>query len=157
MGAIFENPSLLLWLILMLVFIVVEATSAALISIWFAAGSLAAMVIAALGLPVWLQILVFIAVSGIVLLMAKPLISRHINQKAEKTNADRVIDAVGLVKTDINPIASAGQVEVMGQLWSARSVNQLPIPAGSQVRVVAIEGAKLLVEPHAEQIKEEEA
>ena len=66
---IVSNVDALLWLLLMIVCLIAEASTATLFSIWFAIGALAAMIIALLGLPLWLQILVFVAVSGIVLLV----------------------------------------------------------------------------------------
>lgn len=145
------NTAVLVWMVLMILFLVLEAATAALISIWFAAGALAGMVIALIGLPIWLQILVFLAVSGIILLLAKPLTEQLVNQKTVKTNADRVIGALAVVTADIDNLAACGQAEVLGQLWSARSEDGKPISRGATVRVKAIEGAKLLVE----QVKEE--
>ena len=105
------------------------------------------MIIALLGLPLWLQILVFVAVSGIVLLVTKPLTEKMINQKTVKTNADRVIGSIGIVKKEINNISGAGLVEVSGQVWSARSANGQLITEGQTVVVNKIEGVKLIVDP----------
>jgi len=143
---ILQNADTVLWLILLIVFIIAEATTSALISIWFAAGALAAMLVAFLGLPGWMQILVFLAVSGIVLLCAKPLIEKSVNQKTTKTNADRVIGAIGTVTQDIDNLAAVGLVSVLGQSWSARSADDSIIPNGTKILVKEIDGVKLIVE-----------
>ncbi|MBE7022064.1 MAG: NfeD family protein [Ruminococcaceae bacterium] len=141
-----QNTDALLWLVLMIIFLIAEAATSALFSIWFAAGALASMLIALLQLPGWMQILVFLAVSGIILLLAKPLTEKMVNQKAVKTNADRVLDAVGFVTEEINNLTSRGQVTVLGQGWSARSADNTVIAAGEKIRVKEIDGVKLIVE-----------
>ena len=146
MEMLLNNTEALVWLVLMIVFLVTEAATTTLVSIWFAAGALAGMIIAAIGLPIWLQILVFLAVSGIILLLAKPLMERMVNQQTVKTNADRVIGALGNAVEDIDNLSAKGQVDVLGQLWSARSESGSPIPKGSTIRVISIQGVKLLVE-----------
>ncbi len=156
MDIVFTNTNALLWLVLMVICLIAEGVTATLFSIWFAVGALAGLIIALLGLPVWLQILVFLAVSGIVLLLTKPLTERMINQKIVKTNADRVLGAAGIVKAQINNLAATGLVEVSGQVWSARSLNGEPIPAGEKVIVREIEGVKLLVEKFEAKINENE-
>lgn len=145
MNFVITNPEALLWLILMVVALLAEAMTATLFSIWFAAGALVAMAVALLGLPVWLQIIVFLVVSALVLFITKPLAEKMINKKAIKTNADRVIGAIGIVTETINNLENTGQVSVLGQLWSARSESGEQIIAGSEVSINKIEGVKLLV------------
>ena len=147
MELIISNANALLWLLLMIVCLVAEASTATLFSVWFAIGSLASMIIALLGLPLWLQILVFVAVSGMVLLLTKPLTEKMINQKTIKTNADRVIGSIGIVKKDISNITGTGLIDVSGQIWSARSLSGQPIKEGQTVVVNKIEGVKLIVDP----------
>ncbi len=143
---ILQNTDTVLWLILLIVFIIAEAATSTLISIWFAAGALAAMLVAFLDVPGWMQILIFLAVSGIVLLCAKPLIEKSVNQKTIKTNADRVIGAIGTVTQDIDNLAAMGLVSVLGQSWSARSADGSTIPIGTKILVKEIDGVKLIVE-----------
>ena len=152
MDIILQNKEVFIWLGLMVLFLITEASTAALVSVWFAAGALAAIIIAALGLPVWLQILVFLAVSGLVLLLAKPLIERAVNQKTVKTNADRLIGALATVVVDISALTATGQVDVAGQRWSASTQDNEIIPIGTVVKIKEIQGVKLIVE----KIKEED-
>lgn len=143
----------LLWAGLLVVFIVGEAATVGLASIWFAAGALAALICALLGGPLWLQIVLFLLLSALCLAAIRPLAQKHLNNKVEPTNADRVIGAEAIVTEDIDNLRAAGAVRIGGVIWSARSENDAPIPAGTLVRVLRIEGVKVFVE----QVKEEQS
>ncbi len=151
--AFFSNAPALVWLILAVILAVVEGVTFALISIWFSVGALAAMIIALNGLPLWMQILVFVAVSGIMLLLTKPLARKAMNKKAEKTNADRVIGQTGKVTQRIDNLRTSGQANVLGQTWTARSADDSVIDEGELIRVLEIRGVKIIVE---RVLKEEE-
>lgn len=151
--AFFSNAPALVWLILAVILAVVEGVTFALISIWFSVGALAAMIIALNGLPLWMQILVFVAVSGIMLLLTKPLARKAMNKKAEKTNADRVIGQTGKVTQRIDNLRTSGQANVLGQTWTARSADDSVIGEGELIRVLEIRGVKIIVE---RVLKEEE-
>ena len=143
----FSNFYAILWLVLTVVFVITEALSIALISIWFAVGAVLAMVSALFGAPLWLQLLIFIAVSGVLVLAAKPLSEKMINKRAVQTNADRVIGQTAFVTQTINNSLSTGQVRVLEQVWTARSVSDELIVEGTTVVVKDIQGVKVLVEP----------
>lgn len=145
MDFLLQYSDALIWLVLMVIFLVTEASTSALVSIWFAAGSFVALLIAVLGLSVWFQILIFLIVSVIILILSKPFVQQHVNQKVVKTNADRVIGALGTVTEDIDNIKGTGQVNILGQHWSALSENNEVIPKGTIVIVQKIQGVKLLV------------
>ena len=136
----------IVWLVLLLLFAGREAVTVGLTSIWFAAGALAALTAALLGGPLWIQITLFLAVSLLCLLAVRPLARRHLNSKVEHTNADRVIGAEAQVTEDIDNIHGKGAVIIRGMTWSARSEDGKPIPAGTLVRVLRIEGVKVFVE-----------
>lgn len=140
----FDTPFPMFWLILGIIFVIAEASTAALISIWFAVGSIASMFVALLGLPFWLQALVFLAVSGIVLLLTKPL-AQKVKQKIVPTNADRIIGQLGKVIQTIDNLSAKGQVDVAGQTWTARSYNDSIIEEGEIVEIKEISGVKVLV------------
>ena len=126
-----------------------EAVSVGLTSIWFAAGALAALIAALLGGALWIQITLFLAVSLLFLAAVRPLAKRYLNDKVEATNADRVIGAEAKVTEDIDNIHGKGAVIIRGMTWSARSQDDGPIPTGTLVRVLRIEGVKVFVEPLA--------
>ncbi len=146
MAYILYHPDVAVWAVLIIVFAITEAVTSGLISIWFSIGALAGMLIALIGLPVWMQILVFLVVSGIILLVTLPLSERMINQKTVKTNADRVLGATGIVTETIDNLSSKGRVEVLGQSWRACSSDSTIIPIQSFVAVKEIDGVKLIVE-----------
>ena len=142
------NWAAIIWLGLMVVFLVVEAACPLhLVSIWFAAGSLLAMLIAMLGLPLWLQVTAFVIVSGALLTMLWPLVRKHLNPNLTKTNVDAVIGTSGLVTVAIDNVEAHGQVKLGAMEWTARSTGGAPIPAGTLVRVDWIEGVKAFVSP----------
>lgn len=152
----FTNVAAIVWLILAIAFFIAEALSTTLISVWFAIGALLAMISAIFGGAVWLQILIFIASSGILVLATKPLSEKLVNKKAEKTNADRVIGQQAIVTHTINNQACEGQVRVLEQLWTARSSGSTIINEGTVVIVKDIQGVKLIVEEcNQKNIKEE--
>ena len=90
-------------------------------------------------------------VSALCLLAIRPLAQKYLNSKVEPTNADRIIGTEALVTEDINNIQATGAVRIGGIVWSARSESDTPIPAGTLVRVLRIEGVKVYVE----KVKEE--
>ena len=139
----------IMWLVLLVVFAASEAATVGLTSIWFAAGSLAALIAALLGGPLWVQITLFLAVSLLCLVAARPLAKRHLNSKVEPTNADRVIGETAQVIEDVDNIHGKGAVVIRGMTWSARSQDGGPITTGTMVRVLRIEGVKVFVEPIA--------
>lgn len=137
-----------LWLVLMVVFLITEAVCAVhLVSIWFAAGSLAALLIAMLGGSLWLQITLFLVVSGALLILLWPLVRKYLKPNLTATNVDSVIGSTGLVTASIDNIAAAGQVKLGAMEWTARSTSGEPIPEGTLIQVDRIEGVKAFVSP----------
>lgn len=136
----------IIWFCLMLVFLIVEAACPIhLVSIWFAAGSLMAMVVSFLGGPLWLQIAVFLAVSCLLLALLWPFIKKFLRPKLEKTNVDAVIGTKGVVTVTIDNTAAAGQIKLGAMEWTARSTSGAVIEKGAVVRVDRIEGVKAFV------------
>ena len=134
------------WLAALVVFIVIEAATYALVSVWFAAGALGGLVTAALGGELWLQIAVFVVVSAVVLIALRPLVKKLRRVKKTPTNADAVIGSVAVVTEAIDNELGRGEVFVQGKKWSARSESGAVIPAEARVKPVRIEGVKLFVE-----------
>ena len=142
-----ESLQKIIWLALLLLFAGAEAATVGLTSIWFAAGALCALIAALLGGVLWVQITLFLAVSLLCLLAVRPLARRLLNSRVEPTNADRVIGEQAQVTEDIDNIQGRGAVVIRGVVWTARSEDGSPVPAGSLVRVLRIEGVKVFVEP----------
>ena len=135
------------WLAGLVLFGVVEAATAGLTVIWFAVGCLAALAVTALGAPLWLQVAVFLGVSLATLAAARPLIQKYVNSRKVPTNADRCLGQTARVTEDIDNLAETGSVYVDGKTWSARSDDGAPLPAGTLVTVLRMEGVKLIVAP----------
>lgn len=135
------------WFILLLVFIFTEAISVAVVSVWFAAGALAAMIAALLGAALWLQIGLFLVVSIGLLLLLRPVTEKMLKPRIKRTNLDAVIGSEGIVTKTIDNMTSQGQVKLGAMEWTARSTNGEEIPAGTRIRVDRIEGVKVFVSP----------
>lgn len=137
----------LFWLVALIVFGVVEAFTVGLASVWFALGSLASLIAALLGAPLWLQVALFLVVSFLTLLLLRPLTKSYFNRDLTPTNADRIIGTEAVVTQAIDNLNAHGQVTVAGMPWTARSESGEAIAQGVTVRVVRIEGVKVFVTP----------
>ena len=138
----------LFWLIALILFGVLEAVTVGLTSIWFAVGALAALVACAADAPMLVQVVVFLGVSFLTLLLVRPLARKYFIPRRVATNADRILGQEGIVTEDIDNLEAKGQVKVSGTVWSARSQqDEVPIPAGTRVRILRIEGVKVFVAP----------
>lgn len=135
------------WVAALVVFLIVEAVTAGLVSIWFVFGSLVALICAALGAAVWLQIFWFVIVSVATLVLTQPLVKRYVDSRSVATNADRSIGRAAVVTERIDNLAATGAVKLDGVVWTARSTDDaVAIETGERVTVRAIEGVKLIVE-----------
>ena len=146
------NWAAVFWLVMIVVFLLVEAATVALVSTWFALGSLAAMLVSILKGPVWFQAAVFVIVSAICLTALRPLVRKHIKPKLTKTNVDAVVGTTGLVTVAIDNVSAVGQVKLGAMYWTARSVSGDPIAEGTLVKVERIEGVKAIVSPVKETV-----
>lgn len=141
------NWAAIIWLVLMVAFLALEASTVTLVSLWFAAGALVAMVISLLQGAIWLQTAAFLAVSVVLLTALRPLVRKFITPKLTATNVDSVIGSTGLVSVAIDNVTASGQVKLGPMYWTARSTDGSPIPEGTRVRVDRIEGVKVFVSP----------
>lgn len=136
------------WLALFVGFLIVEgACPIHLVSIWFAVGALASMFTAMLGGTVLVQLIVFFAVSGVLLLAFLPIVKKYLKPKVVATNVDSVIGSTGRVTADIDNEDCRGQVKLGAMEWSARSTSGEKISQGALVKVDRIEGVKVFVTP----------
>lgn len=135
----------LYWIVLLVVFILVEIFTQGLTSIWLAGGALAALIADLLGAGMVVQIVLFLLVSAILLVFTRPFAKKYVNGKTVKTNAEGLIGMTGRVTETIDNLNSTGTVFINGLEWMARTQESEPIPAESNVTVVKIEGVKLIV------------
>ena len=134
-----------IWLILLIVFAGIEGITAGLVSIWFCAGSLVALVATWLGASLPVQIGLFAIVSVVARALVRPMARKWLHPKMEKTNADRILDQEGVVVEEIDNLNASGQIKIGGAVWSARAEGEEVIPPGTRVRVARIEGVKAIV------------
>ncbi|RCX14807.1 membrane protein implicated in regulation of membrane protease activity [Anaerobacterium chartisolvens] len=140
-----EIPYTVLWLIIAIILGIIEVATLGLVTVWFAAGAVVALIAAAFGAPFLVQLIVFTISSGVLLYFTKPIVRKFLDNKVQKTNADRLVGEHGVVIEGIDPSAGTGQVKVGGQIWSARSVDGTPVGDGKRVQVLEISGVKLIV------------
>ena len=145
-----DNVMTILWVAAIVLFGIVEAATAGLVSIWFVAGALGALLAAMGGLGVTAQIVVFIAVSAVALAVTRPLVKKFAAGKTVPTNLDRVLGEAGKVTETVDNENSTGAVYVDGKTWTARSADGTVIPAGARVEIERMEGVKLIVNPCVE-------
>ena len=136
------------WVVLVIVFIVVEIISLGLTSIWFAVGALAGAIAAGLGAPIWLQCILFIVVSAIALGSTRGLATKYLNNKLEKTNAEGLVGDTVYVIEEIDNKNATGKIRVRDLEWTARAMSDDQIiPKDTKVVVREIRGVKCIVEP----------
>ena len=134
------------WLMTLVVFVVVEIATMGLTTIWFAGGSLIALLLAALGTSFYVQLGVFLIVSIVLLVVTRPLALKYFNKSVEKTNAEGLIGKRAIVITQIDNLREEGQVMLAGMEWSARAYEENGIiHSGSVVEVKEIRGVKVIV------------
>lgn len=142
---LFDKGMPVVWGAATLIFLALEAVTVGLASIWFAIGSVCALIAALLGAPLWLQALWFALISALTLLLTRPLAKKFINGRSEATNADRVIGADCRVVERIDNLAGTGAVSADGKVWTARTADGVVVEPGAIVRVLEIRGVKLIV------------
>ena len=135
------------WLVALVLFILIEIATMGLTTIWFAGGALVAVIASALGLPLVVQIVLFFAVSFVLLYFTRPMAVKYFNKDRVKTNAESLVGRQAIVISEIDNLQGIGQVTVGGMEWSARTAEAgVRLDVGSVVNIIAINGVKLLVE-----------
>ncbi len=147
---------MIVWLVVLIVAIAIELGTLGLTSIWFAGGALLAVVAAAFSFPVWLQGLIFLVVSLLLMVFTRPVAVKYFNKDRVRTNVESMVGRQAIVISEIDNLQGIGQVTVGGQEWSARSEDdKLHMEVGTVVVVVAVSGVKLIVreDPQMQKIK----
>ena len=135
----------LFWLIAMVVLIIAEAATVGLVSIWFAGGALGALIAASLGAKPWVQLVLFLAISAVLLLALRPIAKKLGRGKDFATNVDANIGKIAIVVEPIDNLRGTGRVKIGSVDWTARSDDGSVIPRGEKVRVLRVEGVKVCV------------
>ncbi len=139
----FTNYLPILWLALTVLLVVLEASTYQLVAIWFALGSLAALLAATAGLWGFTgQLTLFVVVSIGALIGTRPFVKKVLKTKKVPTNADRVIGKTGIVLQEISPLKK-GRIRAEGLDWSAISAQEIPV--GTAVVIESMEGVTVYV------------
>jgi len=137
---------MILWLIILILAIVLEAVTMGLTSIWFAGGALVAIIAAALHAPVAVQVILFFLVAVVLIVFTRPIAVKYFNKDRVKTNVESLVGRQAIVTGAIDNLHATGQVTVGGQEWSARSMDDdIKIAEGTVVEIMAVSGVKLIV------------
>jgi membrane protein implicated in regulation of membrane protease activity len=140
-----------MWLILLVIFLVIEIATLGLTTIWFAGGALVACIASLFQLPMPVQIALFVIISVVLLIFTRPIAARYFNRDRVRTNADSLIGQTGIVLEQIDNIGGHGTIRINGQEWTARSADDtLVIEKEQQVEVLEIQGVKLIVKQKME-------
>ncbi|MCM1258392.1 MAG: NfeD family protein [Roseburia sp.] len=142
--------TVLIWLIIMIIFLIAEAITVGLATIWFAAGALAAMAVCALGFGTFIQFVVFFIVSMALLVFTRPFALKYVNPNKIRTNYEDVVDKTVKITERVDNINGTGTAVLNGQEWTARSKKDDEIlEPGNLAKVVEVTGVKLIVVPIA--------
>ena len=136
----------ILWLVLAIIFLIIEALTVALTTIWFAAGAAVALILSVFDFSVMTQVISFFVVSICLLVFTRKIFVEKLKTGAESTNIDALIGEIGQVTAKIEPFKT-GQVNLKGQIWTAICEEEVTIEVGAFVIIKAIEGVKLIVLP----------
>lgn len=139
------NGMIWMWLGCIVLFAVVEALTAGLVSIWFVAGAVVALVAAALDASMAVQVVLFLVASGVALAATRPLVRKWTQGKIVATNADRVLGLEGKITETVDNENAVGAVYVDGKTWTARSADGAVLPVGEMVVIERMAGVKLFV------------
>lgn len=145
---------MIFWIVVLIVSIGIELATLGLTTIWFAGGALVAAVGALFSFPVWLQILLFLVVSLLLMVFTRPIAVKYFNKDRVRTNVESMVGRQAIVISEIDNLQGIGQVTVGGQEWSARSVDdKIHLDVGTVVEIVAVNGVKLVVREDSQMSK----
>jgi len=132
------------WLAVAIIMAIIEAATMGLTTIWFGLAALISMVLAFFNIPMVWQVLIFLVISGVLLIFTRPVAVKKLNIGKEKTNSESLVGQSAVVIAEITQ-DQKGQVKVGGQIWSAASVNTSSVGVDSRVKIERIEGVTLIV------------
>ena len=146
MNLLLTNIITLVWSTLLGIFLIIESITLGLTTIWFAGGALIAFLVAILGGAVWLQVVIFLAVSMLLLIFTRPIAMKYMNKNVQKTNVNSLEGEMAVVIQTIDNLKGTGQVVIHGMEWATKTKEDKIIEKGTTVSVIAIEGVKLVVQ-----------
>jgi len=143
----------IVWLMILIALIIIEIITLGLSTIWFAGGALVAFIAAIAGAGTWLQIILFLVVSIVLLLFTRPFAVKYLNKNRVSTNVDSLIGKQAVVMENIRNLQGTGKVFLNGIEWTARTaMDEEEIDKDSIVNIVRVDGVKLIVERKGEAV-----
>lgn len=143
----------IVWLMILIALIIIEIITLGLSTIWFAGGALVAFIAAIAGAGTWLQIILFLVVSIVLLLFTRPVAVKYLNKNRVSTNVDSLIGKQAVVMENIRNLQGTGKVFLNGIEWTARTaMDEEEIDKDSIVNIVRVDGVKLIVERKGEAV-----
>ncbi len=136
-----------IWLIASGIFFICEIITVGFLVFWLGVGALIAMLVSFFTSNIIIQMSVFVISSGLLILLTRPLVNKISKKDVVPTNVYSLIGKKAVVTEDIDWVTGKGQIKFEGEIWSAKSKEQINIPAGSEVEIVSIEGVKAFVKP----------
>lgn len=133
----------IVWLIIIIALAIIELMTVSLTTIWFVASGLVALILSYFETSFYIQFATFVILGTLLLLLTRKPLVKMLNKSKQKTNLDLIIDSEGIVTEDITK-NEPGEVKVKGQRWTA--IANSTIKKGSTVKILKIEGVKLIVE-----------
>ena len=134
----------ILWLAAVVVFIILEAVTYQMISVWFIIGSVGALIASLLGAEFWLQMVIFVALSLVLLVMFRPFAVKRFKTDF-KTNADAAVGKKVTITQAVDNAKGTGEAKLDGLVWSVRTQDGNTLDVGEVAEVKRIEGVKLIV------------
>ncbi len=135
------------WILVAVALLFIELITMGLTTIWFAGGALVAFLVSLLGFGLPLQLGVFMAVSVVLLVFTRPLAAKHLNDRTIRTNVETMPGRMAVVTQRIDNRKAAGQIQIEGVYWSARSADGSVLEPGTNVQVKEVQGVKAIVVP----------
>lgn len=135
------------WLIAAGIFFIIEIATVGFLVFWFGIGALIAMVVSIFVPNVYIQAIVFIVSSTLLIFFTKPFVNKFVNKgKTIATNAYSIIGRTGIVTKEINDLKGTGQVKIGGETWSAKTLSEETLPENTEIEVIKIDGVKAIVQ-----------
>ena len=136
-----------IWLIASGIFFICEIITVGFLVFWLGVGALIAMIVSLFTSNIIVQMSVFVISSGLLIFATRPLVNKISKKDVVPTNVYSLIEKKAIVTEEINWVTGKGLIKFEGEVWSAKSKEQINIPAGSEVEIVSIEGVKAFVKP----------
>ncbi len=141
------NAWMFIWLSVIIVTLVIEISTVALSSIWLTGGGLAALLVCVFGGPWWLQVIVFFAVTFVLIYFTRPWALKYLESRKTVTNYEETIGKKVRVTETVDNRKGTGKADYKGMEWTARARDEdVVFSKGEQAKVVAVEGVKLILE-----------